>query len=250
MRLEELVRNTLDAERTADDEASPEGDDQAVSEDGRYWARTSDPQLVERAEALGGWRDGASYPRSKPFCRASLAHLTPHVVASPFRNFSAQVYQRPAASPHSGTRPRVTREMDEGPLPTAVLTVPAAIPEMNTATASDAVIEHREPQSPSLHFMSHSNELGARVALAFALADQSMLCLVLDSGGRARERLGIGGQVSRCATYANTCSCMATAALGLPKIWVDDVTDLSPHGAARMKSATGRHISRVRRLAP
>ena len=47
MRLEELVRNTLDAERTADDEASPEGDDQAVPEDGRYWARTSDPQLVE-----------------------------------------------------------------------------------------------------------------------------------------------------------------------------------------------------------
>ena len=47
MRLEELVRNTLDAERTSDGETPPEEDDQAVSEDGRYWARTSDPQLVE-----------------------------------------------------------------------------------------------------------------------------------------------------------------------------------------------------------
>jgi hypothetical protein len=37
----------LDKEGTQDGEETPEGLNQAVSEDGRYWARTSDPQLVE-----------------------------------------------------------------------------------------------------------------------------------------------------------------------------------------------------------
>jgi len=46
-RLELLVRNELDEEGTSDGEVPPEGHNQAVSEDGRYWARTSDPQLVE-----------------------------------------------------------------------------------------------------------------------------------------------------------------------------------------------------------
>jgi integrase len=47
-RLETLVRRELDEEGTLDGEESGEGHNQAVSEDGRYWARTSDPQLVER----------------------------------------------------------------------------------------------------------------------------------------------------------------------------------------------------------
>ena len=46
-RLESLVRAELDEEGTSDGEVPPEGHDQAISEDGRYWARTSDPQLVE-----------------------------------------------------------------------------------------------------------------------------------------------------------------------------------------------------------
>ena len=46
-RLESLVRAELDEEGTSDGEAPPEGHNQADSEDGRYWARTSDPQLVE-----------------------------------------------------------------------------------------------------------------------------------------------------------------------------------------------------------
>jgi integrase len=48
-RLEALVLAELDEEWTAGGEAPREGDNQADSEDGRYWARTSDPQLVERA---------------------------------------------------------------------------------------------------------------------------------------------------------------------------------------------------------
>jgi hypothetical protein len=46
-RLDALVRSVLDEEGTEADEAEPEGLNQADSDDGRYWARTSDPQLVE-----------------------------------------------------------------------------------------------------------------------------------------------------------------------------------------------------------
>ena len=46
-KLEALVLAELDEEGTASGEAPREGLAQAVSEDGRYWARTSDPQLVE-----------------------------------------------------------------------------------------------------------------------------------------------------------------------------------------------------------
>ena len=47
-RLELLVREELDENDTEDGEEGPEGLNHADSEDGRYWARTSDPQLVER----------------------------------------------------------------------------------------------------------------------------------------------------------------------------------------------------------
>jgi hypothetical protein len=46
-RVDALVRSALDEEGTTMPEAEPEGLNQADSEDGRYWARTSDPQLVE-----------------------------------------------------------------------------------------------------------------------------------------------------------------------------------------------------------
>jgi integrase len=46
-RLEALVLAELDEEGTADGEEDPSRVNQADSEDGRYWARTSDPQLVE-----------------------------------------------------------------------------------------------------------------------------------------------------------------------------------------------------------
>jgi hypothetical protein len=46
-RLEALVLAELDEEGTQDGRETPEGLNQAASEDGRYWARTSDPQLVE-----------------------------------------------------------------------------------------------------------------------------------------------------------------------------------------------------------
>jgi hypothetical protein len=46
-RLQTLVLDALDDEGTADGEAPCEGRNQADSEDGRYWARTSDPQLVD-----------------------------------------------------------------------------------------------------------------------------------------------------------------------------------------------------------
>ena len=46
-RLEALVLAELDKEGTANGEETSEGLNQAVLEDGRYWARTSDPQLVE-----------------------------------------------------------------------------------------------------------------------------------------------------------------------------------------------------------
>jgi hypothetical protein len=51
-RLQTLVLDALDDEGTADGEAPCEGRNQADSEDGRYWARTSDPQLVDRVQAL------------------------------------------------------------------------------------------------------------------------------------------------------------------------------------------------------
>ena len=47
MRLDAMVRKALDEEWTEAGEAGLEGFNQAGSEDGRYWARTSDPQLVE-----------------------------------------------------------------------------------------------------------------------------------------------------------------------------------------------------------
>ena len=46
-RLELLIRDELDENGTEDGEEARERDNQAESEDGRYWARTSDPQLVE-----------------------------------------------------------------------------------------------------------------------------------------------------------------------------------------------------------
>jgi integrase len=46
-RLEALVLAELDEEGTGGGEADPARVNQADSEDGRYWARTSDPQLVE-----------------------------------------------------------------------------------------------------------------------------------------------------------------------------------------------------------
>ena len=46
-RLEALVRSALNEKLQESGEAEPEGLNQADSEDGRYWARTSDPQLVE-----------------------------------------------------------------------------------------------------------------------------------------------------------------------------------------------------------
>ena len=46
-RLEALVQAELDEEGTGDGAVPREGRNQADSEDGRYWARTSDPQLVE-----------------------------------------------------------------------------------------------------------------------------------------------------------------------------------------------------------
>ena len=42
-RLDALERAELDEERTVDGEEPPEGPNQADIEDGRYWARTSDP---------------------------------------------------------------------------------------------------------------------------------------------------------------------------------------------------------------
>ena len=47
LRLQALVRSEMDKERTQDDAEPAEGLRYADSEDGRYWARTSDPQLVE-----------------------------------------------------------------------------------------------------------------------------------------------------------------------------------------------------------
>ena len=46
-RLQALVLDALDEERTRDGVEPREGHNQADTEDGRYWARTSDPQLVE-----------------------------------------------------------------------------------------------------------------------------------------------------------------------------------------------------------
>jgi len=46
-RLEALVRSEMDEEWTQNDAEPVEGLRYADSEDGRYWARTSDPQLVE-----------------------------------------------------------------------------------------------------------------------------------------------------------------------------------------------------------
>ena len=46
-RLQLLVQDELDESGTEDGEAAREGLNQADSADGRYWARTSDPQLVE-----------------------------------------------------------------------------------------------------------------------------------------------------------------------------------------------------------
>jgi integrase len=47
MRLDAMVRKALDEEWTEAGEAGPVKVNQADDEDGRYWARTSDPQLVE-----------------------------------------------------------------------------------------------------------------------------------------------------------------------------------------------------------
>ena len=46
-RLQTLIHSELDENDTDDGEEAREGLNQATSEDGRYWARTSDPQLVE-----------------------------------------------------------------------------------------------------------------------------------------------------------------------------------------------------------
>ncbi len=55
-KLEALVLAKLDEEGTANGDETREGLDQAVSEDGRYWARTSDPQLVDSGRAFGAVR--------------------------------------------------------------------------------------------------------------------------------------------------------------------------------------------------
>jgi hypothetical protein len=49
--LDAMVRAVLDKEGTEEGDVPRRGHSQAVSEDGRYWARTSDPQLVERAKS-------------------------------------------------------------------------------------------------------------------------------------------------------------------------------------------------------
>jgi integrase len=51
-RLQTLVLDALDEEGTGDGEEPREGRNQADSENGRYWARTSDPQLVDRVWRL------------------------------------------------------------------------------------------------------------------------------------------------------------------------------------------------------
>jgi hypothetical protein len=47
-RLQTLVQKELDENGTEDGEEAREGLNQAASEDGRYWARTSDPSLSSR----------------------------------------------------------------------------------------------------------------------------------------------------------------------------------------------------------
>jgi integrase len=56
-RLEALVLAELDEEGTVDGEETVEGLNQAVSEDGRYWARTSD---LSRVKLCRLWRSPAS----------------------------------------------------------------------------------------------------------------------------------------------------------------------------------------------
>jgi integrase len=46
-RLEALIREEVDGNDTEPGDDAQEGRNEAASEDGRYWARTSDPQLVE-----------------------------------------------------------------------------------------------------------------------------------------------------------------------------------------------------------
>jgi integrase len=68
MRLDALVRSAMDEEWTEAGKAGPEGLNQADSEDGRYWARTSDPQLVEPAKLILIFRAGSSVlPRVQDF---------------------------------------------------------------------------------------------------------------------------------------------------------------------------------------
>src|SRR4051812_1175485 len=64
-KLETLVRAELDEEGTPDGEEPREGHNQAVSEDGRYWARTSDPSLSRRGNRF----------RSCPFARRSVQRV-------------------------------------------------------------------------------------------------------------------------------------------------------------------------------
>jgi hypothetical protein len=65
-RLQALVQNALDEEGTS---AALETQNPRASEgfvNGRYWARTSDPQLVDRVSSLVICRDPQPYPLVKP----------------------------------------------------------------------------------------------------------------------------------------------------------------------------------------
>ena len=84
-RLETLIREELDESGTDDGEEGHEGLNQASSEDGRYWARTSDPQLVElvlTAQFAGtffavGTDLGKPYTREARFWRSRAELLSP-----------------------------------------------------------------------------------------------------------------------------------------------------------------------------
>ena len=71
-RLDALVRAALDEEGTEDGEEPREGHNQADSEDGRYWARTSDPQLCELVRR---WRRHRALPHF-PCSDGDSAYMT------------------------------------------------------------------------------------------------------------------------------------------------------------------------------
>src|SRR5665213_4380256 len=88
-RLQTLVQDALDEEGTTEDLETQNPRTSGGFENGRYWARTSDPQLVERDRAFAN-RD-RQWPSlaSKPFRRRWLGRITRAVAACSFHNFSA-----------------------------------------------------------------------------------------------------------------------------------------------------------------